>query len=77
MHDRTEDAARMKYNRDLAKLADLFHVSRTKWTIRRSGQCVFAVSDLGNTIWAKNFKELEDVLEKAGVDQNDIKISWR
>ena len=30
----------MKYNRDLAKLADLFHVSRTKWTIHRSGQCV-------------------------------------
>ena len=77
MQNSEEHAAKKKYYRDRARLMDLFHLGRSRWTIRSSGDCVYAESDLGNTVWSKDINELQDVLEKAGVDQRDIKIEWR
>ena len=67
-------AARLKYFRDRAEIMEHFKISRTRWFIHRSGDHVYAESDLGNTIWAKTILELQTLLESAGVDPRDIKI---
>ena len=67
-------AAKNKYFRDRSEIMDLFKISRTRWFIHRSGDHVYAESDLGNTIWAKTILELQKLLESGGVDPRDIKI---
>ena len=67
-------AAKRKYFRDRSEIMDLFKISRTRWFIHRSGDHVYAESDLGNTIWAKTILELQTLLESGGVDPRDIKI---